>query len=130
LACGTLAASAVVAGCGGLPADPDDWVPDFGIHGDYGAIALNRADSIGALTARFLNQADAESRALELCGNGCEIALRFQGPGQCGAAARSEDGTIGVGSGKPQTAADAVARDDCRQQGGTSCVVRLQGCNE
>jgi Domain of unknown function (DUF4189) len=124
-----LAGAATVAGCG-YPIDPDSWVPDFGIHGENGAIAVNYADSIGALAARYLNQAEADSRALELCGNGCEIALRFQGAGQCGAVARSEDGKIGVASGKPQASADAAAIENCRQEGGMNCVVRLQGCNE
>lgn len=125
-----LAASVALAGCGGLPMDPDQWLPDFGIHGDYGAIAINDADSIGALTARYLNQGEADRRALELCGNGCEIALRFQGAGQCGAVARSENGAIGVASGKPQTTADAAAIGNCQKDGGKDCVVKLQGCNE
>lgn len=110
--------------------DPDWWVPDFGIHGDYGAIAVNEADSTGTLTARYLNQGEADSRALELCGKGCAIALRFQGAGQCGAVARSENGAIGVASGKPQANADAAALESCRKDGGTDCVVKLQGCND
>ena len=122
--------AATLTGCGGLPSDPDQWLPDFGIHGDYGAIAVNYAESIGALTARFLNQGDADSRALELCGKGCEIALRFQGAGQCGSVASSANGTIGVASGTPQATADAAAMEHCRQEGGTDCVVKLQGCND
>ena len=110
--------------------DPDVWMPDFGIHGDYGAIAVNYVDPRAALTARVLKQSEADSRALELCGSGCEIALRFQGAGLCGSVASSADGTIGVGSGKPQTAADAVALGDCSKERGTDCTVRLQGCND
>jgi hypothetical protein len=97
-----LVVAAAVAGCGIPVGDPDTWVPDFGIHGDYGAIAVNYEDHIAALTARYLNPGEADSQALALCGNGCEIALRFQGEGQCGCAASSSNGTIGVGSGKPQ----------------------------
>lgn len=125
-----LPAALSVTGCGGLPSDPDSWVPDFGIHGDFGAIAVNPEDHIAALTARYLNQGEADAKALELCGSGCEIALRFEGEGQCGAAASSPNGTIGVGSGKPQAAADTAALENCRQEGGTDCVVKLQGCND
>lgn len=125
-----LAVAATVAACGVPVVDPDGWVPDFGIHGDHGAIAVSYANSAAALTARYLNQGDADARALELCASGCEIALRFEGEGQCGSAASSANGTIGVGSGKPQAAADAAALENCRQEGGTECVVKLQGCND
>jgi hypothetical protein len=121
--------AASIAGCG-YPVDPDKWLPDFGIHGNYGAIALNATDSIGALTARFLSQGEADNRALQLCGNGCAIALRFEGAGVCGAVASGANGSVGVGSGAPQSSADAVALEQCRQDGATDCVVALQGCND
>lgn len=125
-----LVVAATVTGCGIPVGDPDSWVPDFGIHGDYGAIAVNDEDHIAALTARYLNPDEADRQALALCGNGCEIALRFEGEGQCGSAASSANGTIGVGSGKPQATADAAALANCQQEGGTDCVVKLQGCND
>jgi hypothetical protein len=117
------------AGCG-YPTDPDKWMPDFGIQGEHGAIALNEADMVGAITARYLSQEEADSQALLLCGRGCEIVLRFEGAGQCGALASSANKHWGVGSGNSLLAATTAAMDQCSSSGGAECVVELQGCNE
>ena len=124
-----LAAGSVLAGCG-YPVDPDKWMPDFGIEGDHGAIAVNATDMVGALTARYFTQGDADSKALQLCGNGCEIALRFHGDNTCGALASAPNKHFGVGSGSSEASAVAAAIDQCRAQGGDDCTEQLKGCND
>lgn len=126
--CEWLAAMSLLA-CG-YPTDPDKWLPDFGIQGEHGAIAVNAADMVGALTARYLNQDEADAKALQLCGKGCSIALRFEGAGSCGALASSTNRKLGVGSGPAAALAVEAAIAQCRSNGGSDCVVKLQGCND
>jgi len=118
-----------LASCG-YPIDPDKWVPDFGIHGDHGATAVNAADMVGSLTARYLSQDEADAQALQLCGKGCKIVLRFEGAGTCGALASSSNKSYGVGSGATASAAAAIATEQCGSSGGDGCIVKLQGCND
>lgn len=122
------AAIAGLAGCG-YPVDPDKWMPDFGIHGNHGAIAVNTTDFVGALTARYLSQEEADDRALQLCGRGCEVELRFDGTGTCGVLASSTNKHFGVGSGPALSVATEAAIEQCRAEGGEDCAVKLQGCN-
>lgn len=124
-----LVAVGVLASCG-YPADPDKWMPDFGIHGDHGAIAVNATDFVGALTARYLSQEEADSRSLQLCGKGCEVVLRFEGAGVCGVLASSTNKHFGVGSGTTLSAAKETAIEQCSAEGGEDCVAKLQGCND
>ncbi len=105
-------------------------MPDFGIQGEHGAIALNAIDMVGSITARYLSQDQADSQALALCGKGCEIVLRFQVTGKCGALASSPDKKWGVGSGDSASSASAAAMKQCSSNGGQDCAVELQGCND
>jgi hypothetical protein len=118
----------ILSGCG-YPVDPDKWVPDFGIEGDHGAIALNAANMSGALTARFLSQKEADAKALRLCGEGCEIVLRFEGKNACGALASAPNGRYGVADGDDKAATESAAIQQCRVAGGDDCVVELSACN-
>jgi hypothetical protein len=118
-----------MASCG-YPIDPDKWTPDFGIHGDHGAIAYDAQAFSAALTARYLTQDEADDAALQRCGAGCVIVLRFEGAGQCGAIAGGSNRIAGVGSGMPQADAESAALEQCSSQGGVECAVRLVGCND
>jgi hypothetical protein len=120
---------AAAAGCG-YPVDPDKWMPDFGIRGAHGAIALNATDMVGSLTARYLSQEEADIQALQLCGKGCEIVLRFEGTGTCGALASSTNKQRGIGTGQLMSAAAAMAVEQCSLHGGNDCTAKLQGCND
>jgi hypothetical protein len=113
-----------VASCG-YPLDRDSWFPDIGV----GAIAFSPEEFTAALTARDVSQQEANSGAMKLCGTGCEIVLRFEDDNLCGALARGNNHRFGVGSGKPQSATDSAALDDCIAQGGMECTVKLNGCN-
>jgi hypothetical protein len=126
----SVATIACVAGCGGTVVDPDKVFPDFDFHGDHGAIALNTTNLSGALTARALNQGEADAKALELCGQGCTIVLRFQGTGVCGVLATSGNGHFGVGSGNSLASATAAAMEQCSTNGGVGCTTKLEGCND
>lgn len=119
----------MLAGCG-YPVDPDKFVPDFGIRGDHGAIAVNESDFVGALTARYLNQDEADNRALQLCGKGCAVVLRFEGAGVCGVLAASSNKHFGVGRGATLSEATKSAVEQCTAKGGDECVAKLQGCND
>jgi len=118
----------MLVGCG-YPVDPDKWVPDFGIEGDHGAIAINAGDMSGALTARFLSQKDADDRALKVCGAGCEIVLQFEGGNACGALASAEDGHYAAAEGRGKAVAESAAVEQCGLVGGNDCKVQLSGCN-
>ena len=118
----------LLVGCG-YPVDPDKWVPDFGIEGDHGAIAINAEDMSGALTARFLSQEEADARALGMCGAGCEIVLRFEGGDACGALASASDGRYGAAEGRVKAATESAAIEQCSLAGGNDCQVQLSGCN-
>jgi hypothetical protein len=65
---------------------------------------------LGALTARALNLGAADAKALDLCGEGCTIELRFQGTEVCGVLATSGNGHFGVVSGNSRASANAAAR--------------------
>jgi hypothetical protein len=124
----SVATVACVAGCGGTALT--DSLFDFEFHGEHGAIALNTANLTAALTARALNQSDANAKALELCGQGCAIVLQFQGLGVCGVLATSGDGHFGVGSGDSLAVATTAATDQCTTSGGANCTTKLEGCND
>lgn len=127
ISCTTVAAG-LLGGCG-YPVDLERWIPDFGFTGDHGAIALNATDMVGALTARYPSQDEADARALKLCGQGCSIVLRFEGAGTCGALASDSETHFGVGTGVTPDSAAAAALGQCRDAGGSACAVGLQGCN-
>jgi hypothetical protein len=116
-----------IAGCGGTALT--DSLLDFDFEG-HGAIALNTANLTAALTARALNQGEADAKAPELCGQGCTIVLRFQGTGVCGVLATSGNGRFGVGSGNSLASATAVAMEQCSTNGGVGCTTKLEGCND
>ena len=112
------------------PIDPEKWMPDFGINGDHGAIAVNADHTSAALTARYLGQDGADGAAMKLCGAGCSIELRFEGNNLCGALAAGTNQTIGVATGIPISAAEAAALDKCQAAGGQGCEIKLSACND
>jgi hypothetical protein len=118
----------MVSGCG-YPVDIEKWLPDIGVEGDHGAIALDAANMNGALTARFPSQQEADAKALRLCGEGCEIVLRFEGKNACGALASAPNGRYGVADGDVKAETEAAAIQQCQAVGGNDCVVELSACN-
>lgn len=72
----------------------------------------------------------AEQRALNECGPGCRIALRFRTGCGAYAADQSRGSTVyGWGTAGSGTAAQNRAMSECRAHGGTRCIVRAWACN-
>lgn len=96
-----------------------------------GALAID--GNPGGAYGWAVAQADskqAASAALDRCGIGCEIVLRFETG--CGAYAADLSMRSNVsGWGAAATARDAQNRamSECMLHGGRSCIVRVWGCN-
>ena len=121
----------LLSACGvPYPSDPDKWMPDFGIEGDHGAIAIRTDYSAAALTARYISQDAANEAALERCGTGCKVVLKFEGDELCGALAAGSNKQIGLATGRPEAAAEASALAKCEEAGGQNCEIKLSGCND
>jgi hypothetical protein len=79
----------------------------------FGAIAYSPSGGRSGWAYNFSTRAAAESRAIQECGGGdCRVAAWFQN--QCGALARSSDGSWSSGLGTSQSAAEANAMSSCR----------------
>lgn len=121
----------LAGGCGiPYPSDPEKWLPDFGIEGDHGAIAVKTDYSAAALTARYISQDEANDAALDRCGKSCQLVLKFEGDELCGALAAGSNKRIGVATGRPESAAEASALAQCEASGGQDCEIKLSGCND
>lgn len=74
----------------------------------------------------------AEARALSECGGGCRVVLTFA---RCAAYAADQDaGSTAVGwaesfASSASASAQQAALSECSSRGGTSCIVRVWGCN-
>ncbi len=96
-----------------------------------GAIAIDSAKgSRWGVAYDHPNMASAERRALNECGSGCKVVLRF--PKGCGAYAidRARGSTVYAWAGdNSRAAAERHAMAGCRSRGGTQCIIRAWGCN-
>ncbi len=97
----------------------------------WGALAIdsNQGSAYG-LSYDQPNARAADARALQECGQGCRVVKNFING--CGAyAADQAPGGTAYGWGAAITEADAksIALDNCRQYGGTECIVRVWSCN-
>ena len=99
----------------------------------WGALAIdsNQGDQWGAAVHQPTLQA-AQRRALSECGGNCRVVMTFSG-GECAAlAADQANGSTIYGWAKmydSSAGAQNRAMNECRQKGGTSCIVRVWGCN-
>ena len=72
----------------------------------------------------------AERRVLSECGEDCHVVMTFSGECAALAADQTQDSTV-FGWAKhydDSAGAQNRAMDECRQRGGTSCLVRVWGC--
>jgi hypothetical protein len=99
-------------------------------HAD-GALAINgnQGSQYGwAINYRSLGDADQE--ALNRCGSGCYIVFRFHGTCAAYAADQSAGSTIyGWAYDRTAVQAQMAAINYCEARGGTSCMVRVWGCD-
>jgi hypothetical protein len=75
--------------------------------------------------------AQASIRAMEECGLGCQVVDFFANECAAYAADQSEGSTV-YGWGKDSDASSAQSRalQECSNHGGSSCIVRVWGCDE
>lgn len=96
-----------------------------------GAIAIDSAKgSRWGVSYDHPNMTSAENAALNKCGRGCKVVLRY--PQGCGAYVidRAPGSTIYAWAGNnSRAAAERQAMVGCRNRGGKDCIVRAWGCN-
>lgn len=102
-------------------------------RGNVAALAIDRrsGDRFG-WAIDYEDRDAADARALAECrrlGGECHVVLRFTGG--CGAYAvqAGSDAVYGWGTNTTRPAAESRARDEVRQRGGDSPVIRVWGCN-
>ncbi len=116
-------AAAVALSCTFLPAPHADAVGSLAIdsnHGSHFGWSINQAD-----------EDSADREALNHCTGECTVALHFEHTCAAYAADQAEDSKIyGCSSGANADDAKAKAIAKCDDQGGTSCAVRVWGCDK
>jgi hypothetical protein len=92
------------------------------------AISGNHGSRYGWATGQRSPNAAANT-ALGYCGDGCRVVLHFASG--CGAYAADQargSSVFGWGTGGSRRQAEATALGECRHQGGSDCIVRVQAC--
>jgi hypothetical protein len=93
------------------------------------AIDTNQGDQYG-FAYNQPSMSAAEQRALSECGRGCSVVLQFSSGCAAYAADQARGSSIyGWGTAGSGGAAQSEAQSQCRQRGGSSCTVRVWGCN-
>lgn len=96
-----------------------------------GALAIdsNQGPSYGWAEG-YGSVGQAEQRALNECGGGCQVVLQYSSG--CGAYAADQSGgstANGWGTASSGGAAQSRAMSECQSRGGRSCVIRAWSCN-
>jgi hypothetical protein len=112
-------AIALVVSAATLPAVP-------ALAAQWGALAYNSANGAYGFSYNYASKYDADRRALNECGYGCQVVLRF-GNG-CAAYATGYDGSYGWGHYPTRYAAEQRALAECSARGG-GCAIRVWACN-
>jgi hypothetical protein len=106
----------------------------FGFIGNafaYGAGAIDSDQgSAWGYSYGLPTQDEANSKALDECGDGCHVVIRFNKA--CGAyAADQSSGSTAYGWAIATTkrAAQKNAIKYCEKNGGTDCIIRVWGCD-
>ena len=111
-ACAIALASAGNASANGALAIDSNQGPRYGFSHDYPTMS------------------GAERRALNECGRGCRVVLRFSTGCGAYAADQARGSTVyGWGTARSGQGAQNRAMSECRAHGGSSCVVRAWACN-
>lgn len=114
----TIASGLQIAGAQSPPDDADA----------YGAIAYNERTGRYGWSINYKSQDEANDRALDECGRGCRVVMRFWGE-YCGALAKSPNGAWGTASGPTDQEARRITLRTCREYKGTNCSVLVSKCN-
>lgn len=96
----------------------------------FGAIAYDTESGRRGWSFNFDNPRGAERKAMQECGPGCEIILRF-GNRQCGALASTEN-NHGWGAAWRRSSREArdAAYENCQERNRSRCIIRMTECNE
>ncbi|AXS39093.1 DUF4189 domain-containing protein [Breoghania sp. L-A4] len=92
----------------------------------HGSLAYRADTGAFGYSHDFNNPRDADRRALQECGRGCSIVVRFKNG--CGAYASAPNGAYGWGVGPTRDAAEYTAFDECDSRA-PGCEIRVWGCN-
>ena len=97
-----------------------------------GALAIdeNQGDQWG-WAVNFSTQAEADQHALNECGYGCSIVVRFWNSCAAYAADQTRGSTVAGWSYGYSSISEAqyTAMSQCRSRGGTNCLLRVWGCD-
>ena len=94
----------------------------------YGAIAYNKNTGRYGWSTNYKTQDEANDRALDECGRGCRVVMRFWGEYR-GALARGDNSAWGATSGPTDEGTRRTAIETCRKYRGTNCSVLVSACN-
>jgi Domain of unknown function (DUF4189) len=92
---------------------------------NYGAIAFSTDSGAHGYSYDFGSRGEAEERALQECGSGCEVVLWFKN--SCGALAAGEGNGYGTAWAGNREAAEDAALRVCAQNAG-NCSVKAWAC--
>ena len=98
-----------------------------------GALAIdrNQGNQYG-WAIQYRTQSEADRRALNGCGSGCSLVMRFSNTCAAYAADQQHDSTAygWAWGGRSASAIQNQALQECRRRGGaqSNCVVRVWGC--
>ncbi|MGL4316079.1 MAG: DUF4189 domain-containing protein [Pseudomonas sp.] len=95
-----------------------------------GALAIdsNQGEQFG-FSYNYADYGQAQARALDECGAGCQVVLQFAGECAAYAADQANGSSIyGWATAASAGAAQSAAIDQCAARGGNSCIVRTWGC--
>jgi serine/threonine-protein kinase len=101
------------------PGNPDVYVPQPGAPGDnFGAIAFSTSSGAIGYSYDYSSGDDAQQSALQNCGYGCRVVLRFTNA--CGA--------LAVGAGYGYGTGWAGNRQDAKSNALSYCSSQTTGC--
>ena len=120
-----------------VPPDGSGYVSAVGLDVDepaigFGTLAVDEGDcSRAGVAIGYESRVEADSVALEECGEGCSVVERFTG-GCVAFASDVSEGSAACGwasGAESESEAAGAALEECRVAGGTDCVTRLSDCD-
>ena len=91
----------------------------------FGALAFSTSSGAAGRSYDYDSRDEAEERALQECGRGCEVVLWFKDA--CGALAVGEGNGYGTGWASSRSEAEGLAIDYCRKNTG-GCEIAQWAC--
>ena len=100
--------------------------------GHYGSLAIDRGNgSRYGFAYNHQSWGASDARAISECGSGCSVVLRFVDECAAYAADQGNGSTIyGWGTASSMSQAQNRAMQECSNQGGTECQLRVWACSQ